>query len=183
MNNQELINRLVKLQFLTIRWVERHTNLKCPTHRHAERILTGNKYTCTYLEAINNLKANIIKHCSSSEYITREMVNLLQDIKESNIKDFRTGVEPKIKFTKEERELDTHRVKRTFFMIGEMVDIKYMAKELGLTESAIKQACQQERLLNTKKIGNNWTVHIPECRAYWNIPEVDNRFIFKDWVY
>ena len=74
-------------------------------------------------------------------------------------------------------------LKRKFFMINEMVGIKELCSILGLTESAVKQACQQERLLNTKKIGKNWMVHIPECRAYWNIPDEDEKHLYKDYIY
>ena len=63
------------------------------------------------------------------------------------------------------------------------VGIKDIAKYLGLTESAVKQACQQNRLLNTRKIGKTWLVHIPECRAYWGIPDTDVTHLYKDWEY
>lgn len=52
-----------------------------------------------------------------------------------------------------------------------------------VTESAVKQACQQERLLNTKKIGKTWIVNIEECRAYWNIPDTENSHLYNDWIY
>ena len=66
-----------------------------------------------------------------------------------------------------------------------MVKIKDAIKELNnkVTETAIKQACQQERLLNTKKVGKTWMVHIPECRAYWNIPDVEEKHLYKDYIY
>lgn len=183
MNNKEIISQLVKLQILTIRWVERNTNLRCATHRDIERVITSNKLTCTYLEAVENLKSNIKKYCNTSSYLMEEVLKLEDIIKQSNIKDFRFGVEPQKKFINEEKELDSHRVKRTLFMINEMVGIKYIVENLGLTESAVKQACQQERLLNTKKVGKNWMVHIPECRAYWNIPDTEESHLYKDWVY
>ena len=52
-------------------------------------------------------------------------------------------------------------------MISEMVGIKYIVENLGLSENAIKQACQQENLLNTQKVGKTWLIHISECRSYW----------------
>ena len=42
---------------------------------------------------------------------------------------------------------------------------------------------QQERLLNTEKIGRDWRVHLPECRAYWNIPYTDEKDIYYDLKY
>ncbi|MBW6408782.1 hypothetical protein [Clostridium weizhouense] len=182
MNKKEIIKQLVKLQILTMRWIERNTNLQCSTHRDMERILTSNKLTCTYLIAINNLKSTIIKYCNN-DYLNKEVLQLEIAIKESTIKDLRFGLEPQKKFTEEEKELDDYKLKRTFFMINEMVGIKYIVENLGLTESAVKQACQQERLLNTKKIGKNWMVHIPECRAYWNIPDIEENHLYKDCIY
>lgn len=183
MNNKDIVSKLVKLQILTIRWVERNTSLVCATQRDIERVITSNKLTCTYLEAIDNLKTNIKKYCNTSSYLIEEVLKLEEIIKQSDIVNLRFGIEPQKKFTEEEKELDNHKIKRTLFMLSEMVGIKYIVENLGLTESAVKQACQQERLLNTKKVGNNWMVHIPECRTYWNIPDSEESHLYKDWLY
>ena len=37
-------------------------------------------------------------------------------------------------------------------MTNEMVSIRYIVDNLGLTESAVKQARQQQRLMNTKRL-------------------------------
>lgn len=182
MNEKEMVKQLVKLQILTIRWIERNTNLKCSTHRDMDRVLTANKLTCTYSQAVYNLKSNIKKY-SNNSYLNEEIIKLEKAIMESNLKDLRFGVEPQKKFTKKEHELDTYKLQVTFFMINEMVGIKYIVENLGIAETTVKQACQQERLLNTKKIGKNWMVHIPECRAYWNIPDTCENNLYKDWIY
>lgn len=182
MNNKEIVKQLTKLQILTIRWIERHTNLKCSSYRSMEQVLTANKLTCTYLDAINNLKSNIEEYCNS-DYLKSEVLNLENIIKQSNIKDLRFGFEPQKKFTEEEKSLDEFKIQCTLYMVNEMVDIKYASQELGINESVIKQACQHDKLLNTRKIDESWMVHIPECRAYWNIPDTDNKHLYKDWVY
>lgn len=76
-------------------------------------------------------------------------------------------------------------MKQQFFMTNCMVQIKDLVGILDnkITETAVKQACQQERLLNTQKIGKTWLVHIPECRAYWNIPEIEETHLYKDYIY
>ena len=142
----------------------------------------GGKRTVTYGEAVHNLKMNIEKHCKN-DYLIESVSKLKEDIANSDICDLKFGVEPKGGFSKLENMLDTEGLNRRFFMLNEMVGIKYIVENLGLTDSAVKQACQQERLLNTKKIGNNWMVHIPECRAYWNIPDTEEGGLYKDWVY
>lgn len=184
--NELLVKELIKLQILCMRWVERHTNLRCVTYRDMDRILKGGKLTITYKDAVKNLKMNIDKYCKN-DYLINSVLELEENVNNSEIYNLRFGVEPQRKFTELEYKLDSFIIKRTLFMINEMVGIKYIvedvAKELNLTESAVKQACQQERLLNTRKIGNNWMVHIPECRAYWNIPDDDETHLYKDWEY
>lgn len=185
MENINLVRRLTKLHILCMRYVERNTSLKCKTFRDMDRIITGNKLTCTYGEAVENLQDNIKKYCNNSSYLTEEILRLKKDIENSNIRDLRFGVEPQRKFTKEEKELDDEMLKRKFFMTNCMVKIKDLVEALDnkVTETAVKQACQQERLLNTKKIGKSWMVHIPECRAYWNIPDSEEKHLYKDYVY
>ena len=70
-----------------------------------------------------------------------------------------------------------------FFMTNEMVSIRYIADNLGLTESAVKQACQQQRLMNTKKVGKTWMVHLPEFKNYWNIKDIEEDSLYKDFTY
>lgn len=183
MENKEIVKELVKLQILCMRWVERNSSLRCKTHRDMERIITNNKLTCTYGEAVENLKTNIVKHCNNNSYLLEGIINLEEVVENNPIKSLRFGVEPQKEFNKEEKELDRYKLECTFFMINEMVGIKDAAEMLALTETAIKQACQQERLLNTRKIGRNWMVHIPECRAYWNIKDTNEEHLYKDWIY
>lgn len=180
--NEFLVKELVKLNILYIRWIERHTNYRYVTHRDLEKPLFKGTRTATYGEATENLKNDILKKCEN-EYIRNSILKLEESIKNSQISNLRFGVEPKKRFSKLEQELDSFSMKRMFFMITSMAGIKYVAADLGLTESAIKQACQQERLLNTTKVGNNWMVHIPECRLYWNIPDEDEAHLYKDWEY
>ena len=179
MENIELVRKLTKLQILCMRYVERNTSLRCRSFRDMDRIITKNKLTCTYREAVENLQDNIKKYCNNSSYLTEEILNLKENMNNSSIKDLRFGIEPQKKFTEEENRLDEEMLKRKFFMTNCMVKIKDAIKELNnkVTETAIKQACQQERLLNTKKVGKTWMVHIPECRAYWNIPDVEEKHL------
>lgn len=48
------------------------------------------------------------------------------------------------------------------------ISIKIAAKLTGITETTIKQACQQERLLNTYKVANKWVVNLKEVKEYWS---------------
>lgn len=65
------------------------------TNGDMERILTSNKLTCTYLEAIENLKSNIIKYCNNSAYLMEEILKLEISIKNSDIKNLRFRIKRK----------------------------------------------------------------------------------------
>lgn len=183
MKNKELVKELVKLQILCVRWVERNTNLSCSTQRDMDSVLTKNKFTCTYAEGVMNLKNNIEEYCKESKYLLENVVELEIKIKNSSIAKCRFGLEPQKKFTEEEKNLNEYMLKRTLFMINEMVGIKYITENYGLTDGAIKQACQQERLLNTKKVGKSWMVHIPEVLNYWNVTRKNKNSIYDNWEY
>lgn len=52
-------------------------------------------------------------------------------------------------------------------LIAHDVNIKLASELTGITEAAIKQACQQERLLSVYKIGKTWVVNLYEVSEYW----------------
>lgn len=178
MDNKELIKEMVKLQVLYVRWVERNTDLRCHSFGDLDVILKGKKFTITYKEAVENLKTNIEKYCEN-DYLLKSVLQLKKNIYESELSNLRFGYEPQKKFTDLEYSLNIEVLQRTIFMLNGMVEIKHIVENLGIKESTIKQACQQERLLNTKKLGRTWMVHIPECRSYWDIPNTDT----KGWNY
>ncbi|NFC67304.1 DNA-binding protein [Clostridium botulinum] len=176
---ERIIADLVRLQFIVIRYLERNTNIKYITHRDLENVLTGGRPTLTYSKAIDNLLKHAKMRIHDKKDIIDNILELKNRINDSEIKELHFGMETSSHL---EYELDQYLLRRTFFMITSMLSIKDAAELLGITESAIKQACQQERLLNTEKIGRNWRVHLPECRAYWNIPytdEKDNNYDLK----
>lgn len=169
MTNKEIVEHLAKLQVLCVRYVERHYNLICKTHRDLDRVIIKNKFTCTYLEAINNLFENVNKYCKDNDYIFNETIKLKEVIENSSIKNLKFGLNNGI-FSEEEKELDNYMLDRKFFMINCMVSIKEVCEILkDLSIGKVKQACQQDRLLNTKKIGKTWLVHIYECKQLWNV--------------
>lgn len=185
MTAEKLVQQLSKLNILCMRYVERHTSLRCITWRDVNRIIMGGKLTCNYNDGVNNLYKNIMKFCKNSKYLTEEITKLKGEIEQSSIKNLRFGLEPQKRFTQLEDELNRVLINSQFYYNTEMVEIKDMVNILNnkVTESAIKQACQQERLLNTRKVGATWLVNIPECRAYWNVPNTDESYVFYKFTY
>lgn len=168
MKSEDIVKRLVELQVYTMRWVERNTELRCFDSRGMERLITKNKLTCTYLYAAETLVETIKTYCKS-DYLLEEAIKLLDIVKISDIREHRFGYNPQNRFNEEEDRLDNIKTIKAIQMIGYLNSIKDVAKELKLPESRIKQACQQERLLNTKKVGKTWLVDKKECEKYWNL--------------
>lgn len=70
--------------------------------------------------------------------------------------------------SKREYRLNAIFYKEIVTIIRNDISIRIAAKLTGITETTIKQACQQERLLNTYKISNNWIVNLKEVKEYWS---------------
>lgn len=175
----ELVEKLMKLNILYIREMERRGLIKIKNMGQLTESLGVHSQNLTVLKATNHLKNKIDKD-SNIGYLKDEISKLQEEINNSTIKDYRfwNG-----NFNKEENKLDDLVMKRLFFMETGFVGIKQAEEYTGITESAIKQACQQERLLNTKKLGKSWLVHLPELRVYWNVPDIDEKNLYKDWEY
>jgi len=184
MNNKDIVKNMVKLNVLTARYIARHTQLRFETYRDIERVATSNKLLITYGEAIEKLKEVIFKYCKECEYLITKICELEQAVQDSEVKDYRFGIEPKLKFTKEESELDSYRISRTLYMTNGMMGIGDLIKELpSLSYEQVNKACREEKLLNTVKTKNYWIVSIHECRSYWNIKDTNKEHLYVDWEY
>lgn len=168
MENRELVERLAELQMLCKRYVERNTNYTCKTIMELNRLIMGNKLTCTYEFASKTLLKNINEWCKNSEYLNKEANTLYENIKKSTIADLRFGYEPQKRFNDDEKNLDRIFLVKQLQMQSGLYSIKEVSELISVTESAIKQACQQERLMNTRKVSKTWLVDIKECKKYWD---------------
>lgn len=182
--NRILVKELVKLHILCIRYVERNTNLICKSYRDIDRVLTKNKLVVSYAEGVSNLKENILKYCSDNQFLLESVADLEEKIIKSEIAELKFG--DNRSDVELENDLNNWQLRCQFFYETSMVSIKTVAEELDMSVDTIKTACQRERLMNTKKIGKSWLVHIPECRAYWNkplAPGEDEHLAYFDWEY
>ncbi len=175
----KLVEKLMKLNILYIREMERRRIIKIKNMGQLTEPLGIHSQNLTILKATNYLKNKIDKG-SNIKYLKDEISKLQEQILNSKIKDYKfwNG-----NLNEEENKLDDLVIKRLFFMETGFVGITQAEEYTGITGSAIKQACQQERLLNTKKLGKSWLVHLPEIRAYWNVPDKDEKSLSKDWEY
>lgn len=175
----ELIEKLIKLNILYVREMERRKIIKLKNMGQLTDSLGTHSENLTVSKSVQYLKDRIDIN-SNIPYLKEEILKLKEEINNSKIKDYKFWNGTK---TKEEKELEDLVFKRLFFMETCFVGAIQAAECTGIPASTIKQACQQQRLLNTKKIGKTWIVHLPEVRTYWNVPDMDEKYLYKDWEY
>jgi len=178
--NEKMVKELAKLQYLYIRWIERHKfkfdNFYKTYKEVNEELKKEDTTITTYKNTVEILKKLIKKNCENY-YILGSIIKLEKKIKESEIANLRLGLNDGT-FTSLEVTLDAILFISQLFMNMNMVEIKFVVENFGLAKNTIKRACQQERLLNTKRIENNWIVHIPEVKTYWNILDDDKNNLY-----
>ena len=67
---------------------------------------------------------------------------------------------------------ENYRINAIFYrsivdIIAYDINIKIATDITGISETTIKQACQQGRLINTYKVGKIWIVNLKEMSEYW----------------
>lgn len=167
---ENLVMELSKLHILLVRNVERHSHLKCVTHRDVERIIMSGKFTVTYKEAVENLYNTAIKFSKNQDLIDK-ILKLKEEINNSEIADLRFGTEPTGKFTEIENKLDSIVLQKRFEMLTNMITLAEASELTEIPVTTIKNACLDERLLNVRKSGRTWLVNLLEIKEYWNIED------------
>lgn len=176
----ELVERLMKLNILYVREMERRGIIKLKNMGQLTEPIGVHMQSLTTIKATNYLKIKIDRD-SNIQYLKDEIAKLKEEIENSKIRNYKFWNGENL--TEEEDKMDDLAMKRLFYMETNFVGIKQAEEFTGITEYALKQACQQERLLNIKKLGRTWLVHLPEVRAYWNISDTDKNHLYKDWEY
>ena len=171
MTKYKVAEEMARLQVLCFRYVERNTKYKMTmqTVRNVERIAMKNKLRIDYLSGACNLEENILNYCQDSKYLLDAVVELKENIIRNEMCDLRFGENLNNNFSEEEKLLEHKRIEKMLNMSFEMTGITEAAEYLEINAETIKKAAQEERLLNTKKVGKTWLVYIPECRDYWHI--------------
>lgn len=174
-----VVERFMKVNILFLREMERRKIIKIITMDALTNHLGVHSQNCTYGYSVKILKDKINK-VSNIPYLKSEINDIYEEIMSTSIKDFRWWNHMQ---TDLENELADLVLKRMLFMDNCMVDIKTISELLDIPTTTVKNACQQQRLLNTQKIGPIWRVHIYECRSYWKVPETNPNALYKDWEY
>lgn len=177
MTNETIIKKISKLQILCIRYIERNNSLKVTPFVEIDRLITNGKSIVTYKEGIANLRKHIEKNCAKNSILIDDTLYLEREIKNSSIADLRFATNKENAFSELEHELKILFLEKTLFMLTQMASIKQTSQLFRLTETRLKQACQQNRLLNTQKLGNVWLVHLPECVSYFKLEVKDKNLL------
>lgn len=167
----KLVKKLATLHMLTDRWIGRNKGYGSITVGQFNSIvmgkdaLEGRTKKVTYLSAVTELKKFIFKYAKESDYLCKEIEKLEEAINNSPIKSLKVAEGCT---TREENVLGLYRIK-VLFIMQSLVSLKIAEETLGISTSTLKRYCQEEKLLNTKKVGKTWLVNIEECIDVFNI--------------
>lgn len=118
----------------------------------------------TYGEALD-----IFESICENDKIMKLIKDLKDRIKPIENYKFEIGYESKHELLPIEYRLNTIMLRSSLKQIQYNVSIKNASLLTGIPETTIKQACQQERLLNTLKTSNTWIVNLNEIAEYWGL--------------
>lgn len=162
------IEKLIKLNVLYIREMERRQILKINSYYEYWNILINNSSNYTIYEASQNLENNIFEN-SRIKYLKDQIQLLKYKTNDPSISNLRLAGD---NLTEQELILQNVALRNMIYM-NDLVSISEASERINRTTVAIKQACQQQRLLNTKIINNKtWFVHVGECEKYWGDKKV-----------
>ncbi|MGV2685418.1 hypothetical protein GNF82_13600 [Clostridium perfringens] len=133
-----------------------------------ERIVFGDNVSRTYEAGIQDLVTKVWDGSKNKRLILLAD-NLHGGLYKSSIQDLRFCSLHSEDITEEEKILNMFRTKLLITLLIDSITIKQAAEKTGVSESAIKQACQQDRLLNKRKVGTTWLVSETEVREYWEV--------------
>lgn len=162
---EELIYKYAKLYMALYRLIQKRSYSTVLYVEDFNEFLYDNKDIISFEEAAENLK-KYINTLSFNDKLTKDSSELLTMIKSSEYKDYRITYKLNI-LSKEELIFMAILQHYLFILNINMIDIKNCSKLFNISVSGIKQACQQNRLSNSIKIGGNWLVCIDDCKDYW----------------
>lgn len=169
-----LVKELVSCNTFLIRNIESNTNLRFPTYGKIEEVMTRTKRNTTYKDAANNIFEMASKNCKNDILLKRiEEIRkniLLSDIADTKmISHWNSKAQNVLESELSKVVTDT----MIELNIG-MYSLSEASEMTRINADTIKQACQDGRLLNVRKVGRGWQVNLGEVKAYWNITE-ENR--------
>ena len=160
---EDIITELTKYHVIYIRYMEKNKGKVYTNLNSIDKIFIESNEYLTFYYAICKLYDKFNKHLSKDCFIEK-ILELRKQIENSNIRDYRIGFNNKTinKLDLIEKNLIMIRLKVLFDRINSLVTISEATIKLKVNSGTIKNACQTEKLLNTKKIGKTWLVDIDE---------------------
>jgi excisionase family DNA binding protein len=166
-----LATEMIKCNMYLVRYLEINTSLKFTNYGKIEDIMTMKKQNITHRDAANNILEMANKLCKN-ELLLNRIKEMRKDVLLSDIADVKliSHWNPKAENELESELADVETKTLLQLNIG-MLSVTEASELTGIKNNTIKQACQQGRLFNIKKVGKGWQVNIDEVKEYWDVKE------------
>ena len=162
---EDLIYKFAKLYMALYRLLQKRNYSIFLYVEDFNEFLYDNKDIISFEEAGENLN-RYISTLSFNDKLIKDASELLTMIKSSDYKDYR--ITYKLNLLNKDELIFMAILRNYLFLLNiSMIDSKQCSKLFNVSKSGIKQACQQNRLSNSIKVGGNWLISIYECKDYW----------------
>ncbi|MCI7442358.1 MAG: helix-turn-helix domain-containing protein [Clostridium sp.] len=165
-----LLEEISYIQIGIARLLELNGLGKFNSFKDINKLFIRNKENVTYEEGIENLiKSSYKVTLDTKKYkkLIYKIEELERNIKNSDIKNFRFGYDKEGDFSFLEKEINNAFLVEIINKIGFLVSIKEAAETTKINENTIKKACQNNELLNKRKVGKTWLVDCNEIKKHW----------------
>lgn len=165
-----LLEEISYIQIGIARLLELNGLGKFNSFKDINKLFIRNKENVTYEEGIENLiKSSYKVTLDTKKYkkLIYKIEKLERNIKSSDIKNFRFGYDKEGDFSFLEKEINNAFLVEIINKIGFLVSIKEAAETTKINENTIKKACQNNELLNKRKVGKTWIVDCNEIKKHW----------------
>jgi len=165
-----LLEEISYIQVSIARLLELNGMGKFNNFKDINKLFIRNKENVTYEEGVENLiKSSYKVPLDMKKYkkLIYKIEKLERKISGSDIKNFRFGYDKESNFSFLEKEISNAFLVEIINKIGFLVSIKEAAETTKINENTIKKACQNNELLNKRKVGKTWLVDCNEIKKHW----------------
>lgn len=165
-----LLEEISYVQISIARLLELNRSEKFNCFKDITKLFIKNKENVTYEEGIKNLikiSRKVLLDVKKYKKLMYKMEELERNIKYSDIKDFRFGYDKDSNFSILEKEIKNTFLSEIINKLGFLVSIKEASEITKINENTIKKACQNNTLLNKRKLGKTWLVDCNEINKHW----------------
>jgi len=134
-----------------------------------ENLMVRGNRTVTYGGGAKNLLETTEKLCNN-ERLLKEVREMVSEIMVSSVNNVQMVSHWNIPKKQSDLQLDASLIDvfvTNMYLLYDLKLLKELSEETGITTDALKQACQQNRLLTATKSGRAWLASINEVKSRW----------------